>query len=51
MDFSNGDINTSIIKTHLGRTIMVQDCSNNWLGNIIASNGTMSLFFQTLCYY
>ncbi len=24
MDFSNGDINTSIIKTHLGRTIMVQ---------------------------
>ena len=24
MDFSNGDINTSIIKTHLGRTVMVQ---------------------------
>ena len=24
IDFSNGDINTSIIKTHLGRTVMVQ---------------------------
>ena len=24
LDYRNGDLNTSIIKTHLGRTIMVQ---------------------------